>query len=223
MNRKTLYSAICAATLAVAGAPLYACDEEASEHANAGHAKAEHAKTMHGKDHGGKDHAKVYHANDDEAKERSAGEFVDDMSIAGRLKAALAADPLTDAHDIDIEVDKNNVQLNGFVDTDEERERAGEIAMNLEGVATVKNNLELQPHDRSAGEYIDDKLLISAVKAALAEDPVAHSLKIDVEADHGVISLGGHVDSAAEKEAALVAAANVEGVVRVIDNLDVRS
>jgi osmotically-inducible protein OsmY len=158
-----------------------------------------------------------------EAEERTAGQVVDDMSIAARTKVALAADPVTDAIKIDIEVDKDMVQLNGFVDTEAERARAEEIARSVEGVAAVKNNLRLQPHDRTVGEYVDDKALVVEVKAALAEDPVAHTLKIDVEVDHGVVSLGGHVDTEAEREAALNAAKKVAGVVAVINNLDVRS
>jgi len=162
-------------------------------------------------------------AGDDNSKERSAGQVIDDMTIAARLKAAFAADPVTDAVDIDIEVDKDMVQLNGFVDTEAESERAEQIAMSTKGVASVKNNLELQPHDRTASEYGSDKLLVTKVKAALADDPVAHSLKIDVEVDHGVVSLGGFVDSDAERNAALLAAQGVKGVSKVIDNLDVRS
>ena len=162
-------------------------------------------------------------AGDNDSKERTAGQVVDDMTIAARLKTAFAADPVTDAIDIDIEVDKDNVQLNGFVDSEAERERAEQIAMNTKGVASVKNNLELQPHDRTASEYGSDKLLVTKVKAALADDPVAHALKIDVEVDHGVVSLGGHVDSDAERNAALLAAQGVDGVTKVIDNLDVRS
>lgn len=158
-----------------------------------------------------------------EAEERTAGQVVDDMSIAARTKAALAADPVTDAIKIDLEVDKDRVQLNGFVDTEAERTRAAEIAWTVEGVAAVENNLKLQPHDRSTGEYVDDKALVVEVKAALADDPVAHALKIDVEVDHGVVSLGGHVDSEAEREAAVNAAKQVAGVVAVINNLDVRS
>lgn len=157
------------------------------------------------------------------AGERTVGQVVDDMSIAARTKTALAADPVTDAIKIDVEVDKDKVQLNGFVDTEAERTRAGEIARSIEGVALVKNNLRLQPHDRTTGEYVDDKLLIAEVKTALAEDPVAHTLKIDIEADHGVISLGGHVDTEAERKAAVTAARQVAGVVDVIDNIDVRS
>lgn len=157
------------------------------------------------------------------AGERTVGQVVDDMSIAARTKTALAADPVTDAIKIDVEVDKDTVQLNGFVDTEAERTRAGEIARSIEGVTMVENNLKLQPHDRTAGEYVDDKVLIAQVKTALADDPVAHALKIDIEADHGVISLGGHVDTEAERNAAVNAARQVAGVVDVIDNLDIRS
>jgi len=148
---------------------------------------------------------------------------IDDMSIATRTKAALAADGVTDAIKIDVEVDRDVVQLNGFVDTEEERQQAERIAANIEGVAEVKNNLELQPHDRSTGEYIDDKMLVAKVKTALADDPKVESLTIDIESDHGVVSLGGHVDTDVERQAALNSAAKVAGVVRVIDNLDVRS
>jgi hyperosmotically inducible protein len=157
------------------------------------------------------------------AGERTAGQIVDDMSIAARTKTALAADPVTDAIKIDVEVDQDMVQLNGFVDTEEERTRAGEIASSIDGVASVENNLKLQPHDRTTGEYVDDKVLIVQVKTALADDPVAHALEIDIEADHGVISLGGHVDTEAEREAAINAARQVAGVVDVLDNIDVRS
>lgn len=159
----------------------------------------------------------------EEQADRTAGQVVDDMSIAARLKTALATDPTTDAIDIDIEVDRDQVQLNGFVDSEAERDRAGEIARNLKGVASVENNLRLQPHDRTAGEYIDDKMLITKVKAELAEDPMVESLTIDVESDHGVVSLGGHVDTDAERQAALKAAKRVAGVTNVIDNLEVRS
>lgn len=162
-------------------------------------------------------------ADEGETQERTAGQVVDDMSIAARLKTAFAADSVTDAIEIDIEVDQDMVQLNGFVDTEEERARAEEIAMNTEGVASVKNNLEIQPHDRTASEYGSDKWLTTKVKTALADDEVAHALKIDVEVDHGVVSLGGFVDSEAERNAAVLVARNVEGVKKVIDNLDVRS
>lgn len=155
--------------------------------------------------------------------ERTAGQVVDDMSIATRTKAALAKDPVTDAIDIDVEVDHDEVQLNGFVDSVAARDRAGEIALSIDGVTSVANNLEVQAGDRTTGQYVDDKTLTAKVKAALAENKTAHSLKIDVEVNRGVVSLGGHVDSEAERKAAENATAQVDGVKRVINNLEVRT
>lgn len=155
--------------------------------------------------------------------ERTAGQVVDDVSIAAKTKAALAKDPVTDAIDIDVEVDHDKVQLNGFVDSLAARDRAGEIAATVKGVTAVTNNLMIQGEKRSTGEYIDDKVLTASVKAALADDPTAHALKIDVEVAKGIVSLGGHVDSESERMAAVKAATRVKGVKGVINNLDVRS
>ena len=49
--------------------------------------------------------------------QKSPGEQVDDSVTTGRVKAALIADPVTKAHQIDVETFKGTVQLNGFVDT----------------------------------------------------------------------------------------------------------
>ena len=155
-------------------------------------------------------------------EKRSTGQVIDDSAIAAKTKAALAEDEVTDAIDIDVEVDKAHVQLNGFVDTDAQRIRADEIAKSIEGVVAVENNLEVSGGSRTAGEYVDDKAVLAKVKTALAGDPVAHALKIDVEVNRGVVSLGGHVDSVDEANAAVEAARSVKGVQRVINNLDVR-
>ena len=60
--------------------------------------------------------------------QKSAGEQVDDSVTTGRVKAALIADPVTKAHQIDVETFKGTVQLNGFVDTAASKERATEVA-----------------------------------------------------------------------------------------------
>ncbi len=159
----------------------------------------------------------------EDTADRTAGQVIDDLSIAARTKAALAEDETTRAVDIDIEVDRDAVQLNGFVNSEAARERAEEIAMGIDGVASVKNNLQVVEGDRTAGEYIDDKLLITKVKAALADNPTVEALTIDVESERGVVSLGGHVDTEAEREAAFEAAERVAGVVDVINNIEVRS
>lgn len=154
---------------------------------------------------------------------RSTGEVMDDTSIAARTKSSLLADPVTDGLNIDVEVDRNRVQLNGFVDSQAQIDRAGEIARSISGVASVENNLQVSDGgNRMTGEYIDDKTLQARVKAALANDPAVQSLKVDVEINRGEVSLGGFVDSTAERDAAVATVRKVDGVVKVIDNLTVR-
>ena len=155
-------------------------------------------------------------------KHRSTGQVVDDTSIATRTKTALLADPTTDGLNIDVEVDRDKVQLNGFVDSQAQVDRAGEIARSISGVSSVTNNLKVSDGTRQTGEYIDDKVLSANVKAALADDKVAPASEIDVEVNRGVVSLGGYVDSNAQRDAAVAAAKGVKGVQKVINNLMVR-
>ena len=153
---------------------------------------------------------------------RSTGQVIDDTTIATRTKTALLADSTTDGLNIDVEVDRDKVQLNGFVDSQAQVDRAGEIARSVPGVATVNNNLKVSAGTRRTGEYIDDKVLSASVKAALADDPLAPASEIDVEVNRGVVSLGGYVDSKAERSAATAVAESVKGVQKVINNLSVR-
>jgi hypothetical protein len=53
------------------------------------------------------------------------------------------ADTLTDGLNIDVEVDRNRVQLNGFVDSQAQIDRAGEIARSISVAASVQNNLQV--------------------------------------------------------------------------------
>lgn len=74
----------------------------------------------------------------------NAGRVVDDSVITGKVKAALVADPTTKAHQITVETFKGVVQLSGFVDNSEARSRAAAVAKDVEGVKSVKNDIELR-------------------------------------------------------------------------------
>ena len=73
----------------------------------------------------------------------------------------------------------------------------------------------------AAGEYVDDKTIQTRVKAALLDDPAVKSLQIDVEVNRGEVSLGGFVDSASQRDAAVATVRNVAGVEKVFNNLKV--
>ena len=154
---------------------------------------------------------------------RSTGEYLDDASIGTRVKTALLADSTTDGLDIEVETFRGQVQLIGFAETDEERRRATEIARGIEGVVSVDNDLKVTNQgSRRVGQYVDDKVLVARVKSAIANDPDASAMQIEIEVNRGIVVLGGYVDSVAERERAEAAVRRVEGVQEVANNLRVR-
>lgn len=76
--------------------------------------------------------------------QQSAGQAVDDGVVTAKVKAALVADPMTKAHQINVETFKGTVQLSGFVETDEARSRALQLARDVDGVKRVKDAMEVR-------------------------------------------------------------------------------
>jgi len=77
-------------------------------------------------------------------KQESAGEYLDDSVITTKVKSLLAADDLLKSFQISVETNKGIVQLSGFVDSQAAVDKAGEIARNVKGVASVKNDLSVK-------------------------------------------------------------------------------
>jgi len=75
---------------------------------------------------------------------------------------------------------------------------------------------------QSAGEYVDDSVLTTKVKAALVDDPATKARQINVETFRGVVQLSGFVDSSAEKSAATQVARSVDGVREVRNDLELK-
>lgn len=71
----------------------------------------------------------------------STGEYVDDTAVTAKVKAELIRDPVVKARQVDVTTFKGTVQLSGFVDTDEQKARAGELTRGITGVEDVKNNI----------------------------------------------------------------------------------
>jgi hyperosmotically inducible protein len=154
--------------------------------------------------------------------QKSAGEQVDDSVTTGRVKAALIADPVTKAHQIDVETFKGTVQLNGFVDTSASKERASEVAKSTKGVTAVRNNLTVKATERSGETVVDDSAITAKVKTALAGDPRTKAHQINIETREGVVQLSGFVDNSEAKSTAEELARSVDNVKSVDNELDVK-
>jgi len=79
-----------------------------------------------------------------ESAAANAGRVVDDSAITAKVKTALIRDATTKAYQIEVETFQGVVQLSGAVDSTEARQRATQVARNIEGVRDVKNSLQLR-------------------------------------------------------------------------------
>jgi len=78
------------------------------------------------------------------------------------------------------------------------------------------------PTRESTGEYVDDSVITTKVKALLAEDDFLKSFKISVETFKGVVQLSGFVNSQQAVDKAVEITRSVKGVSSVKNNLIVK-
>jgi osmotically-inducible protein OsmY len=74
----------------------------------------------------------------------SAGEVIDDSVITTKVKAELVKEPLTKAYQINVETFRGVVQLSGFVDSAQARNKAVAVAKSVGGVKEVRDSLEIK-------------------------------------------------------------------------------
>jgi len=74
----------------------------------------------------------------------TTGEAIDDGMVTASVKAKLIEDTTTKAYQINVETQKGVVQLTGFVESTAAKTRAGELARSVDGVAEVRNDLEIR-------------------------------------------------------------------------------
>jgi osmotically-inducible protein OsmY len=75
---------------------------------------------------------------------------------------------------------------------------------------------------RTAGRHIDDLTITTSVKARLVADKLSNFTRIDVDTVNAVVSLNGLVESEHEKRRAEDIASLVEGVEKIINDLQVQ-
>lgn len=76
--------------------------------------------------------------------ERTEGRMVDDHRITSDVQRGLKAEPVYKFDEIEVKTFNGTVQLSGFVNTDEQKRKAAEIAQHTPGVAQVVNSIALK-------------------------------------------------------------------------------
>jgi len=72
------------------------------------------------------------------------------------------------------------------------------------------------------GEYIEDSVITTKVKAAIFNEPSLKSSEINVETFKGVVQLGGFVSSQAAVNKAVEVTRRVKGVISVKNDMHVK-
>ena len=74
-------------------------------------------------------------------KREGTGEYIDDSVITTKVKAAIFNEPTLKSTEINVETFKGVVQLSGFVNSQSDINKAVEVARNVKGVQSVKNDM----------------------------------------------------------------------------------
>lgn len=169
-----------------------------------------------------------------------------DIEITSELKAKITDDELLDGTDVSVDTNNGVVNLTGSVHTEEQVQRAVDLAKNTTGVLSVNNQLRLEP-DKSVGEglkeqsketgkdikdtskeiagdtksAVSDARVTSETKLKFAADDTVKALNIDVDTNNGVVTLRGTVNSKEELNQAVRLAKSVDGVKKVISELEI--
>lgn len=128
---------------------------------------------------------------------------------------------------IDADVKNGVATLTGTVDSAVERDLAAELAMGVDGVKKVDNQLKIVPDDdyrtakkddmkegehRSFMRTVEDANLTAKVKSQLLWNSNTSGLAIDVDTRNGMVTLKGNVESDAEAQLAEQIAQNTSDV-----------
>ncbi|MEX2223461.1 MAG: BON domain-containing protein [Candidatus Rokuibacteriota bacterium] len=146
---------------------------------------------------------------------------VSDSWITSKTKIALFADERVKGTQVSVDTMKGGVvHLRGKVDSTEAKTAATEIAKGIEGVQSVKNDLQVvAPGSRKMVDAKDEDIE-KAVETRLKKD--AQLKSVDVRIDSGVVTLTGEVPSIVVSAKASEMARNVAGVKSVKNELTVR-
>lgn len=189
--------------------------------------------------------------NDTYSEKRRASAFWDDFNldedqswpdekaafrdgwIEGKLAAALALNHHLHMFNFSVRVENAMATLGGGVYSDVEKELAEQIALGIEGIDKVTNNIHfmekpaktaepIAPASRTFAQYVADVSTTAAIKTELRTSKDIDGSSIIVETLNRIVTLSGEVRTLEHKALAQAIAAKHNDVKGVINNLNVK-
>jgi osmotically-inducible protein OsmY len=153
-----------------------------------------------------------------------APEHSDDW-IALKIRGMLLVKANVSVTDTKVAVQNGVVTLTGTADNTAQKELTEAYVRDIEGVQSVKNNIEVrsagEPARRSVGEVVDDSSITAQVKYALLTHRSTSALSTSVETRDGDVVIRGEADSDAERDLVTKLARSIRGVKDVKNEMTV--
>jgi len=140
--------------------------------------------------------------------------------------------PYLRANDLRVSVAGETATLTGTVDEDVDKDLAKQIALGVDGIRKVDNQIVVMAdytpparasEERSFGQVVDDATITATIKSKLLWGKNTEGMETDVDTRKGVVTLHGTAENAASRELAGRMAQNTRGVISVDNQLRVEN
>jgi len=145
-----------------------------------------------------------------------------DPWMTAKTKIALFADPRIKGLEVNVETSQGSVRIRGKVYSEEAKQAAEGIAKGIDGVKSVRNELQVvAPSKREATDDKDGWITVRVI-AKIANDYALDGAGVHAVTNAGVVSLSGDVSSLVISAQASSIAWQVSGVKSVKNDLTVK-
>jgi hyperosmotically inducible protein len=146
-----------------------------------------------------------------------------DAWLTAKTKIALYGDDRVSGSYINVDTQNGTVMLRGKVGSADEKRAAEEVARSIDGVGTVKNELQVVSSAERKMVNAKDNDLKNSIQRRITTDPSLKDSDIEVRVDAGVVTLMGDVKDIGSRARASEVARAVPGVKYVKNELREKS
>ena len=159
------------------------------------------------------------------AADSKMSQDITDARQETQIWTTYALSPYLRAFDLKVSVHNGKAVLTGKADESVNKELATQIALGVDGVKEVDNQIVVQADyvppkkvaERSYGDVIDDASINAAVKSKLLWSKHTDGMSTNVDTKGGKVTLRGNANSGESRELAGRLALNTDGV-KAVDN-----
>ncbi|HEC52121.1 hypothetical protein LCGC14_0180270 [marine sediment metagenome] len=150
----------------------------------------------------------------------------------GSVWTAIALNRHLNPFEIDVDVENGVAKLTGEVENDVDRDLAEEVAMSIDGVTKVDNQLTVNPDvetkksadgEQTLSQSFSSATTTATIKSKLLWNSNTEGLDVNVTTKNGVVNLSGTAQSEAAKDLAGMLAKDTDGVRRVDNEIRVNA